>query len=902
LNATTDGSQGAETLALAALGDVELTEIDALLDQLLDLDGARRIRFLADLDESQPKYAFFLRRMLLASSDSVLDRPPLAHEVKSVPALRAGARLGPWRIIEPAGQGGMGEVFRAERADGQFALTVAIKRLHAHQSVFAPRFALEREVLARLDHAHIARLVDAGVGDDGRSWFATHWIEGTDLPYWLDTAPSLSMRLRAFCQIASAIAYAHQLLVVHRDIKPGNVRITPQGNAVLLDFGIARLLGEAREEAQTRAPFTPEYAAPEQLRGEAISTLTDVHALGLLLFEMLSGVRAFAGNADNLAARVHAICNLDPPLPSEAAQHASALPYAPALLRGDLDAIVLRCLAKLPAQRYASAQDLLDDVTRHLRREPVQARAPSLRYRVGRFVQRHRLPLAAAAIAVVALIAGVVGIAWQAGIAAAERDVARIEARRQQVLREHLMLVFREGAHASATTPTPAGTSPAKAWLDASVARLDTAYAADAPTHRAILLALGELYFTMNDWVAARALLERYLERPDRGAPQERALAESQLAQTLTRLGDVDAAEALLDRSRRELPDADALLAEVPASRLTAQAAILRGRGLLDEAILAQQAEIDFRRDRPDPDAHELGVAQSNLGVSLLQANRLEEARTALLTAIETWRVDGIAHNSNLAPTLGNLANIESLLGDLAGADKHYAEADALSFNGNVQSAATAALSMNHARLKSLRGDHQDAFKQASAALDELTRYVGTESIDYAVGTLAVAELALDRDDVDAARTGAVRARDLLAAKLPIQHPLIARAEMLEARTELRRDALADTATLAQAAERLRQSPPLLRRSVLRGDLSLAESALARGKREDAQAILIRASQLADELGVAAWEKAEIQLWRHRAGDLDAEAAERAWRTISATIGESNSRLSGLRPAPIVAP
>jgi len=901
LNATTDGSQGAETKALAALGDVELTEIDEKLDQLLDLDEAQRVRFLDDLDESQPKYAFFLRRMLLAGSGSVLDRPPLAAEVRGADALRAGTRLGPWQIIEPAGRGGMGEVFRAERADGQFALTVAIKRLHAHQSVFAPRFALEREVLARLDHAHIARLVDAGVGDDGRSWFATHWIEGMDLPHWLDTAPSLSMRLRAFCQIASAVAYAHQSLVVHRDIKPGNVRITPQGDAVLLDFGIARLLGEAQEQAQTRAPFTPEYAAPEQLRGEAISTLTDVHALGLLLFEMLSGMRAFAG-ADNLAAKVHAICHLDPPLPSEGARETTTLPYPPALLRGDLDAIVLRCLAKLPAQRYASAQDLLDDVKRHLRREPVRARAPSLNYRVGRFVQRHRLPLAAAAIAVAALVAGVVGIAWQAGIAAAERDVARVEARRQQVLREHLMLVFREGAHASATMPIAAGTSPAKAWLDASVAQLDSAYAADAPTHRAVLLALGELYFTMNDWVAARALLERYLARPDRGSPQERALAESQLAQTLTRLGDVDAAEALLDRSRRELPDADALLAEVPASRLTAQAAILRGRGLLDEAILAQRGEIDFRRHRPDPNAHELGVAQSNLGVSLLQANRLDEARAAFLTAIETWRSDGIAHNSNLAPTLGNLANIESLLGDLARADEHYAEADALSFTGNVRSAATAALSMNHARLKSLRGDHQGALEQGSAALEELTRYVGTDSIDYAAGTLALAELALDRGDLDAAGTGAARARDLLAARLPARHPLTARAEMLEARTELRRNALADTAALVQAAERLRQAPPLLRRSVLRGDLALAESALARGRLEDARATLARALQLANELGVADWEKAEVQLWRHRAGDLDADTAARAWREIGATLGESNSRLAGLRPASAMTP
>src|SRR5690606_31956112 len=219
-------------------------------------------------------------------------------------------------------------------------------------------------------------------------------------------------------------------------------------------------------------------------------------------------------------------------------------------------------------------------------------------------------------------------------------------------------------------------------------------------------------------------------------------------------------------------------------------------------------------------------------------------------------RADGIGHNSNLAPTLGNLANIESLLGDLASADGHYAEADALSFNGNVQSAATAALAINHARVKSLRGDHPGALAQASAALEELTRYVGAESIDYAAGTLALAELALDRGDLDAAGTGAVRARDLLAAKLPAQHPLTARAEMLEARVELRRDALADTTELAQAAERLRQAPPLLRRSVLRGEIALAESALAHGRPEEARTTLSRAAQLAEGLGVAAWEKA----------------------------------------------
>jgi tetratricopeptide (TPR) repeat protein len=884
----------ASTSEFQALSATALAEIDTLLDQVLDLDEDERERFFQQMDSSSQHYVPYLRRMIARSRVSVLDRPPLSTPTPAQPSLAVGMRLGPWQIIAPAGQGGMGEVFRAQRADGQFELTVAIKRLHAHQSSFAPRFALEREVLARLDHPHIARLVDAGVGDDGRPWFATHWIDGQDLPYWLLNAASLDERLRVFCEVASAVAYAHQLLVVHRDIKPGNVRITPSGSAVLLDFGIARLVDDADEEAQTRAPFTPDYASPEQLRGEPISTLTDVHALGLLLFEMISGTRAYANAEKNLAATVQAICFDDPPLPSVAARHGHHLPYAPNVLRGDLDAIVLRCLAKKSAQRYASARHLLDDVLRYQRREPVRARVPTIGYRFLRFAQRHRLPLAAAFIAVLALLAGIGGIVWQAGVAAKERDIARVEARRQQVLREHLMLVFREGAQASASTPVKAGTSPAKAWLDASVSQLGKFYAEDAPAHRALLLALGELYFTMNDWVAARSLLERYLQNAGDDAPQERALASAQLAQTLTRLGDLDAAEKLLDDSRSELPDANVRLDEVHASRLAARAAILRGRGKLDEAIAAQQAEIDFRRNVPEQNAHDLGIAQSNLGVSLLQANRLQEARLALLLAVQTWRADGLAHNSNLAPTLGNLANIESLLGDLHEAEMHYQEASALT--ANVQSAATAALAMNHARLKSLKSEHAEARKLAEAALEHLKRYAGELSMDYAAGSLAAAELALDRGDLDEATQMADHARELLAAKLPENHPLIARAEILQARCALATNPDTDLQVLHDATLRLRKAPPLLRRSVLRGELALAESELNRGNRDRAKEFLRSTHDLATELDVAPWEKAEITLWRYRVGDADTNSARAAWQVITDTFGPQIERFERLKP------
>ncbi len=864
--------------------------LDALFDELLDLDPDQRAAWLDALHAYDPRSADALRRLLTAASArSPLDEapwsraPPADQDV--VVALAAGTMIGAWRILALAGSGGMGTVYRAERADGAFTRTAALKLLNRNRAGLAAQFANERELLARLDHPHIAQLLDGGVDSDGTPWLAMRWIDGEDLPEWLATHRiGLTERVAMFADVVRAVAYAHQHLVVHRDIKPDNVRVDRDGRAILVDFGIARLMEAQAGRAPTLAMFTPEYAAPEQLVGGAVTTLTDVHALGVLFHEMLTGMHPFPSAQQSLAAAVQAICEQQPQRPSSiVGEH---LPYAPRDLRGDLDAIVMRCLAKQPQSRYASAQALLDDLERHRRREPVLAHAPSAWYRATRLAQRHALPLGLAIAAAVALVAGLAGTAWQAGIARSERDSARLEAQRQHALREHLMLIFRECA-------AGAGNLTAKQMLDASAARLDVLYGNDPALRRSVLLALGELYFTMSDWVAARAVLERFLEQASEDTPPEdRALAGLQLALTLLRLGETDAAEATF-ASTPSLPDADPSSA-VAVQRLAVQSALLRARGKLDEAIEIQRAEVALRGARVDETPLSLGVAQSNLGVALLQANRLYESRSTLLDALETWRAAGLDRNSNAITSLGNLANIEVLVGELAAADTHYAQARAFAEATQVESASSAALMANHARLLALLGRQHEAQATFERALELLARYSGERSPDYAGTQLGAAELDIDRGQLVSARQRAAAARSALLERLGANHALVARADALLARlAAIDGDAGAREA-FASALERLGGAPPVVRRSAVRVRLWQAQFEHAQAHPVAAVASIDAALALATELDAPAWERAELLLWREKfSGIADAEA-EAAREILVNALGADNPRVQAL--------
>jgi eukaryotic-like serine/threonine-protein kinase len=354
-----------------------------------------------------------------------------------------GRRVGPYEIVEQIGSGGMGEVYRAVRADDAFRKEVAIKlvRFDSNSNFVVARFKSERQMLATLEHPNIARLLDGGSTEEGIPYFAMELVEGQPLYEYCDSHKlDTSDRLRLFLEICSAVQYAHQRLIVHRDLKPGNILVTAEGKPKLLDFGIAKILDAAPESNDSTATafrfLTPEYASPEQVRGQPVTTASDVYSLGLLLYEMLTGHRPYGAARDAPHEMARAICETTPEKPSAVILRAGHAPHSgaesestpPAVsalrdgtpeklsrrLRGDLDNIVLTALRKEPERRYASVEQMATDIRHHLDHQPVSAMRDTLRYRVSKFIARNRTGVAAAAFITLAVLGGMAASLYEA--------------------------------------------------------------------------------------------------------------------------------------------------------------------------------------------------------------------------------------------------------------------------------------------------------------------------------------------------------------------------------------------------------------------------------------------------------------------------------------------------------
>ncbi|HEX2834694.1 MAG TPA: serine/threonine-protein kinase [Thermoanaerobaculia bacterium] len=326
-----------------------------------------------------------------------------------------GRHLGAWRITGVLGRGGMGAVYAAERDDGAFRQRAALKLIRAHldSEHVRRRFVEERQILAQLNHPNIARLLDGGETDDGVPFLVMEAVEGVPITeHCASRNASLAERLRLFITVCHAVHFAHTQLVVHRDLKPGNILVDAKGTVKLLDFGIAKLIAPGASTLLTREgelALTPDYASPEQLRGEPVATSTDVYSLGAVLFELLTGARAHTFGAYTLPEFVRVICEERSPLPSE-----HAAPRVARSLRGDLDNIVSTALRKDAARRYASVERMAEDVERFLHGHPVLARGDAWSYRAGKFIRRNRAAVAAAVLVALSLVAGIVGTMWQA--------------------------------------------------------------------------------------------------------------------------------------------------------------------------------------------------------------------------------------------------------------------------------------------------------------------------------------------------------------------------------------------------------------------------------------------------------------------------------------------------------
>ena len=350
------------------------TLIERFFTELLELPAAQRAAQLAELGASHPTLQAELESLLAAAEQAqgFLSRPLLPQGWADADCASSllGQRVGPYRLMRELGQGGMGTVYLAERADGHYRQQVAIKLIRpgVDSEIVSKRFCAERQILAQLTHPHITRLLDGGKHADGRPYLVMEYIQGEPIDrYCHKQALSLHERLKLFAQVCAAMAYAHQQGVIHRDLKPSNILVTAEGQPKLLDFGIAKLLEPTLSEERSLtitgcSPLTPDFAAPEQLRNEVITPATDIYALGLLLFELLTGQRPYESSVDR------AVLDTRPPLPSRVAP-AALRPK----LRGDLDNIVRRTLAYRPEHRYGSARQLAQDVECHLNQQPVKA-------------------------------------------------------------------------------------------------------------------------------------------------------------------------------------------------------------------------------------------------------------------------------------------------------------------------------------------------------------------------------------------------------------------------------------------------------------------------------------------------------------------------------------------------
>jgi serine/threonine protein kinase len=407
--------------------------LSALLDAALDLPKEHREAWLETLapecEPLKPRLRALLAHAALVETGDFLGTLPKIDDAADAPDddAKAGDLVGAYRLVREIGSGGMAFVWLAERIDGLIDRPLALKRPHGHwqRKNLSERMARERQILAGLDHPNIARLYDAGLDDNRQPYLALEYVDGVTIDaYCTQRQLSLAERLALFIQAANAVAYAHAKLVIHRDLKPANILVTPSGQVKLLDFGIARMLedGAAPESKLTRIEgraLTPDYASPEQIRGEPLTIASDIYSLGVILYELLSAERPYRLKRESRATLEDAILQTDPSPPSEAARG-----DAGRALRGDLDAITLKALRKEIPDRYLTVHALVADIESSLHDRPVLARPDSAWYRARKLIRRNKGAVAAASIVLVAVLGGAGAALWQAHVAVLEKTRA----------------------------------------------------------------------------------------------------------------------------------------------------------------------------------------------------------------------------------------------------------------------------------------------------------------------------------------------------------------------------------------------------------------------------------------------------------------------------------------------
>ena len=684
--------------------------ISPCLDEVLDLPADDRAAWLAALRERDPGLADDIAHLL--EDQRALEEERFLEWRPSLPGRppQAGDILGAYTLVAPLGHGGMGSVWLAERNDGRFHRRAAVKFLSAALvGTGDARFRREGRILGRLMHPCIAQLLDAGVTQEGHPYLVLEHVDGEPIDRYCEIhALDVDARVRLLVDVASAVAHAHANLIVHRDLKPSNVLVRGDGTIKLLDFGIAKLLDDGGDDVRptvmTREgghALTPQYAAPEQVLGDAVTVATDIYALGVLMFVLLTRAHPTSGTTRTPAAVLKAIVDVEARRPSDVAPGPEA-----ARLRGDLDTIVAKALKKSPAERYATVDAFADDLERYLRHEPVRARPDTLRYRVGKFARRNRVAVSLGGAALLATAIGVAATLVQASVARAERDFAVRQLARAEAANDLNAFVLTDAA--------PGGRPFTVNDLLADAEHIVRRQRGDDETRVGLLIEIGRQYQIQDEDARARSVLQLAYDQsrtlPDMAT---RARASCSLASNLSRGGEAARAEQLyvqslaeLGNSQRDVLDRiyclqrgseiasddgrshEGVARTEEVERLLSQAP-LRSEVLALRAItrLAEALRVDGRQreaaatfERAEPRLRALGRDETqtagtlfnNWGLALAQLGRTLEAERVLARAIAIGRDD--RGEITVSPIL--LTNYARVLRDLGRLDEaaDYAE------------------------------------------------------------------------------------------------------------------------------------------------------------------------------------------------------------------------------------
>jgi eukaryotic-like serine/threonine-protein kinase len=720
--------------------------------------------------------------------------------------MEAGDRIGPYRVLRILGVGGMGEVFLAERADAEFEQQVAIKVVYGNLRGVQSRLKSERQILAQLDHPNIAHLLDGGSMPNGTAYLVMEYVDGIPIDVYCDTNRlDVVARLKLFQIVCAAVHYAHQNLIVHRDLKPSNILVTAAGVPKLLDFGIAKLLDERQAGHHTLAVtqadlrlMTPDHASPEQVRGQAITTASDVYVLGVLLYKLLTGTSPFVIPSMRLTDIERAICEKNPPLPSHAIgtdDSAEGRAIADArntgasrlrrILRGDLDNIVIMAMRKEPERRYASSQQMVSDIDRYLEGKPVIARRDTLSYRSAKFTRRHWLPVTAVVCGVCLILAFATTTYVQSVRVAAERDRAaeqREQAERERARAEAVSSFLVNLFKLSDPEENRGNQVTALELLDSGAKRLHAGLKDQPATKAALLATVGAVYDSLGQYQNALPMLNESLQLQPQARDKSHIDTLLELGQARIGAGDLPGAESPLQEALR--------VSQNEFGTATPES----GRALWVLGMLRLQQGKD--EEAKNLFVRSLGILETSGGQPADVSLVLDDLATAY-TREQQWalakqtyersleidrRVLGSDH-PRVAARLANLAVVAQNMGDLEHAEGLYRESIRLHEQVyGQQHPSTAAAEGNYGLLLQREGRLAEAAPFLRNALDTDLKLYGPDNYNVAYARVSWAMLLHDQGNLAAADSEFRQALAIYDKSLPANHLYRASALMYFAR------------------------------------------------------------------------------------------------------------------------